>query len=375
MQILREKVRLMRRWLAILPLIFLLGGCSAARQVEGQAYAVTMAVDAAETGEMTVSVQVPSLGGAAKADGESDDGGYVISSATGANFEAALSLLNETIPRMLNLSQIKSLIIAEELARRDDFGMFLREIKQYHLLYGEAGLIICQGSARDMLEQQKALIGVRLSDSVVIALEQYSLLGTIPRVTLATALYASESVYEDPIAVLAAVSGAETGADYAGSLDRTGDNREEYYGGALLKDGHMVGRLSGGEMQLMNLLRGADQPMAMIVDGVAMNLERQGPPAVSVDLRGGVPVIDVKLCVLASMTDAPFNPDEIASALATRYDALTAHCQSLGVDPFGYARTAAAQFLTIPDWQAYDWHERFKNARVAYAITLQRTES
>ena len=365
----------MRRWLAILPLVFLLGGCSAARQVEGQAYAVTMAIDAQPDGAVTVSVQTPSLGGVASAGGGDEESGYVISSATGATFEAALSLLNETIPRMLNLSQIKSLIIAEELARREDFGMFLREIKQYHLLYGEAGLIVCQGSAREMLEQQKALIGVRLSDSVVVALEQYSLLGTIPRVTLATALYASESVYEDPIAVLAAVSGAETGADYAGSLDRTGDNRDEYYGGALLKGGRMVGRLSGGEMQLMNLLRGADQPMSMIVNGIAMNLERQGPPAVSVDLRGDVPVIDVGLCVLASMTDAPFNPDDIAASLAARYDDLTAHCQSLGVDPFGYARTAAAQFLTIPDWQAYDWHERFKTARITYTITLQRTES
>ena len=137
----------------------------------------------------------------------------------------------------------------------------------------------------------------------------------------------------------------------------------------------MVGRLSGGEMQLMNLLRGADQPMAMIVDGVAMNLERQGMPDVSVDLRGDKPVIDVGLCLLVSMTDDSFNPDDIAAALAARYDALTSHCQSLGVDPFGYARAAAAQFLTIPDWQAYDWHERFKTARVTYAITLQRAES
>ena len=128
-------------------------------------------------------------------------------------------------------------------------------------------------------------------------------------------------------------------------------------------------------MQLMNLLRGADQPMAMIVNDIAMNLERQGPPAVSVDLRGDVPAIDVKLCVLASMTDYPFNPNDIAASLAARYDDLTAHCQSLGVDPFGYARTAAAQFLTIPEWQAYDWREHFKTARVTYTITLQRTES
>lgn len=369
----------MRRWLAILPLVFLLGGCSAARQVEGQAYAVTMAIDAQPDGAVTVSVQTPSLGGVgsagvASAGGGDEESGYVISSATGATFEAALSLLNETIPRMLNLSQIKSLIIAEELARREDFGMFLREIKQYYLLYGEAGLIVCQGSARDMLEQQKPIIGVRLSDSVVIALEQYSLLGTIPRVTLATALYASESVYEDPIAVLAAVSGTAVGAGYAGSLDRTGENRDEYYGGALLKDGRMVGRLSGGEMQLINLLRGADQPMAMVVDGAAMHLERQGA-GVSVDLSGAAPVIDVRLSLLASMTDFPFNSDDIAASLAARYDALTAHCQALGVDPFGYARTAAAQFLTIPDWQAYDWRERFKAARVTYTITLHRAES
>lgn len=371
------------KYILLVPALFLfavlLGGCSAVRQIEGQAYAVTMAIDLDEDGRTTVSVQVPSLGGSASSEGE-HEGAYVISSATGEGFEEALNLLNATVPRMLNLSQIKSLIIAEDMARREDFGDFLRELKQYHLRYGEAGLIICQGSARSMLERQQAIIGVRLSDSVVIALEQYSRLGTIPRATLSNVLYRIQSIYEDPLAILASVSGKpelwdEKGAWYAGTLTREGENKDEYYGAALLRGGQMVGRLTGSEMQLISLLRGSDEALSMICAGVSMKLERRRAPRISVDLSGDNPVIDVSLSLLVSMTDQPFNPDDICADLTARYEALTALCQSLSVEPFGYARAAAAHFPDIPSWQAYDWRTRFSRADVRYHISIQRAES
>ncbi len=370
-----------RGWTAVLASVLAVGlsGCASVRQIEGQAYAVTMAVDLEEDGRTTVSVQVPSLGGTGQGD-DQREGAYVISTATGAGFEEALILLNATVPRRLNLSQIKSLIIAEDLARREDFGDFLRDLKQYHLRYGEAGLIVCQGEAHAMLERQKAIIGVRLSDSVVMALEQYSRLGTIPRATLADVLYRLESVYEDPLAILANVSGRpelwdESRGWYAGGLSREGENKDEYYGAALLSDGRMVGRLTGGEMQLINLLHGSDEAMSMICGGVSVNIERRRRPRVQVDLTGAQPQIDVTLKVLVSMTDRPIDPDAVAADLTDRFDALTRLCQSLSTEPFGYARYAAAQFVDLPTWQAYNWRARFPEAQVRYHIAVTRGEA
>ena len=49
---------------------------------------------------------------------------------------------------------------------------------------------------------------------------------------------------------------------------------------------------------------------------------------------------------------------------------VVSHCQSLGVEPFGFAERAAARFATTDDFLAYDWRGRFPRAEVRFAIDL-----
>ncbi|MBO4298445.1 MAG: hypothetical protein J5998_06570 [Clostridia bacterium] len=367
----------MKRGLALVLAAALLAGCSEAAQVEGQAFVVSLALDQGEEGGMTVSIQYPSYGGKV---GDEDKSDYLISSASGADFASAMYALNAAVPRTVNLTQIKSLIVSETLASAGGFPGLLREIKLSGRINGEAYLVVTAGSARDFMAQQKPLIGLRLSDTIVTAMKRYGQLGGIPQTTVSETFYAANSFYEDPVAILAATAEEETPAPgksaedaEAGQLARSGENRDEYFGAALFRGGVMAGKLSGGETQLLNLVRGDGESMPMKLGGATLFVSRRGPLNAVIDLSGEAPRIDVAFVVAVEAASGVFDENLALSELTAGLNDLTALCQRLAVDPFGYGRRAAARFATIGDWLAYGWRSRFPRAAVVYSLTLRRT--
>ena len=364
-----------RLWAGVLCAL-LLTGCSAAGQIEGQAFVVSMAVDLEEDGGMTVSIQYPSYGARGGEEGKSD---YLISSASGDGFDAALYALNAAVPRTVNLTQLKSLIVSEKLASSNMFQPLLNKIKLSYRINGEAYLVVATGRAADFMARQKPLIGLRLSDTIVTAMSRYERLGGIPRSMLSETFYAMNSFYDDPVAILAAVADEQTASTpdepedaEAGELSREGENSDEYFGAALFRGGAMAGRLSGGETQLLRLIRGGRGQMTMELDGATVAVTRHGALRVAVDLNGDAPRLDVSF--EAGVENLRANIDEMAvvEELTRGLNDLTAKCQRLGVDPFGYGRYAAARFTTIGDWLAYDWRTRFPQAEITYHVTLRQ---
>ncbi|MBQ8954194.1 MAG: Ger(x)C family spore germination C-terminal domain-containing protein, partial [Clostridia bacterium] len=288
--------------------------------------------------------------------------------AAGRDYASALYALNAAIPRALNLTQVKSLIISEEMASSPDFPALLREFKLSRL-DGEASLIVCQDEAKALLDAQQPLIGLRLSDTLVTEMDRYRRLGCIPRSTLAGVFYDAESVYSDPVAILAAVT-PESGAD---EFAYQRENRDAYFGAALFRGGVMAGTLTGGETQLLQLVRDGDARMPMPLDNAWLVVARQGLVRLHVDLSGDAPRIEVSFTVSVEDLRGDADMDTVGRELTEGLDALTRRCQALGVEPFGYARWAAAQFPTLQAWQAWNWRDQFSQAEVIYHLTVKRT--
>ncbi len=367
------------KWGVIAALALALSGCSAVSQIEGQAFAVSMAVDAEAGGGVTVSVQYPSYGSKEAGGDEKGKGDYLVSFAGGGDFESALFALNAAIPRALNLTQLKSLIVSEELASSGSFAGILRRIRLAHRVNGGAGVVVVTGRAADFLAAQRPLIGLRLSDTLAAAMDTYERLGSVPRSTISEVFYGIESIYGDPVAALAAVAGKENENApgdpedaLAGGLNRRGENRDEYFGAALFRGGVIAGRLTGGETQLLRLVRGGSGQMPMEAAGTSLRASRCGPLSVWVELEGDAPRIDVSFTVGVEDAGEDLDGEAVARALEEGLERLTGLCQRLETDPFGYARYAAARFLTVESWLAYDWRSRFPQAEVRYSLTVER---
>lgn len=360
----------------------LLAGCTA-KDIEEQAYAVSLGVDLMEDGQISVSVQVPALNQSGSSESGGDSGGsggggkgYSFAAASGGTLTDALKMLHATLPRALNLTGVKSVIISQKLAEDEKFEKVLHEMALSYRVYGAAELIVCRGEAQEFIKNQQAVIGLRLSESTTVALSHYHEIGCIPSGKAADVYYMIRSVYSDPVAALAAVNEdrEEGGGDYAGDLARSGDNKNLYYGSALFRKGRMVGVLDGEQTQLLNVLLGNLKEFSRVIGGVPVRIGVSGGPKVTIRREGEYPAIEVRLEM--TMMDAEYRADTrmAEEEIRTGLEQLTAYCQSLGTDPFGYADRAAGQFLTIEDWLRYDWREKFRKATVRYDVNVRRAE-
>ena len=355
-------------------MLLLLPGCSGTN-IEAQAYAVSMGIDLTDDSRVEVSVQMPTLsgGGDAQESGSGGGKGYTFASAAGDTLTEALELLNATAPRELNLTGVKSIIVSRRLAQDDLFREVLEELALAYRVYGAAELIVCAGEAKSFIRDQKAVIGQRVSESISVSLEHYRRAGIIPSAKAADVFYLSRSMYGDPAAVFAAEEGDEQGAGYAGALDVSGGGKSQYYGAVLFADGRMVGKLTGMQTQLLNVLLGDLPEFSWVVDGVPVRIIASRPK-VRIDLSGGYPLIDAELTIKVMDSEGGLSPARLEEVVLERLNEMTEYCQSIGTDPFRYAEHAVRHFLTVDKWLEYNWRERFVNAEIRYRVEVEQSE-
>lgn len=368
--------------LLLLGMTALLSGC-AQMNIEAQAYAVTMGIDQTGDGGVKVSVQTPSLNdsGGGEDSGSGGGKGYTLSSAQGRTLSEALNMLQASIPREMNLSGIKSIVVSAQLAQSGRFRELLEEMAKSYRVYGAAELIVCLGEAEALINDQQPVIGLRLSESVAVELAHCRENGYIPSAKAADVYYLTESIYGDPLAVLAAANEEESGArsgqtgdGYAGGLPRSGDNKNVYFGSALFKDGRMVGMLTGLETQLVNMLLGEISYFSWMADDVPVNLNPAGKPRVEIRREGESLTIGVSLTINVLPPDRNMDAEGLKNDMERRLTELTAYCQEKGVDPFRYAERAAAGFPTVQAWMDYNWDEKFPQAQVNYEVSIRMSE-
>jgi spore germination protein KC len=46
-------------------------------------------------------------------------------------------------------------------------------------------------------------------------------------------------------------------------------------------------------------------------------------------------------------------------------------CQLLNTDPLNFGRSAVRHFLTINEWENYNWNEKFKEAKVVVKVDFK----
>lgn len=368
--------------LAVLSLM--LSSCAVSRQPEHLAYAISLGIDKTDTGEIMLSVQIPTIGG--EKSGSSEEGSfggeatYVLNTATAATFSQALDLLQATVSRTLELSQLKSIVISQELATTPEFNQLIEDMMMTYRLSTAAYMVITLGEAREMVVSQSPSIGTRLSTGVTAALEHYHQQGYIPRVRLADVYYAMKSIYSDPVCILAATADEKNyrampdgrlGDGLPGTLPRSGPNKNEYFGCALIGEDRMVGLLDGEQSRWLSVLNGEIGDMSYICGGESLDLLLAGKPSVRVDLSGDAPRIDVGLTfTVASLHEQP-DLNQLRALIESDLSNLVKQCQSLNVEPFGFSEYVAMQFPTTQAYTDYHWKERFPSAQCHFEISFK----
>lgn len=370
---------------ALLCTCLLLGGCGSGREIEEYLFPIMLGLDAA--GDNQLQITVKALSGNAGASGSEDaqemggDTGYITLSATGHDYVQALSLLRATIPRTLNLSQLREVVISETLARSQAIAPLLSDIQRYDRANGNATLIVCAGRAQEVLEKQQAYVGTRISRYLEILLSQYQEKGTIPYATLLSASRAFSGDTMAPLAVYVAindfdarlpVSEENTLGMLPGHLDRESPNPVEYMGSAVFSAGRMTGTLTGVQTQMLRMLTGDFSTLQYSVDGIEYVVRRLWPAHRSVCMRPSGETLCAQLWLSAQALDGTpvADPDALAQGLAQDARALLALLQSLGADAAGFGRTQLWRHPTLAAWEASGWPDRYANSDIEVKIRI-----
>ena len=344
-------------------------GCAVNGEVENQAYALVMGVDAADDG-IVLTIRIPRIGQGGQGDEKSGGKGepYLVISAEGTDYAQAMENLQWAVARELNLSHLKLLVVSEALASGESFPGILRQIARTRHLYTTAGFIVCEGGARDFIEGQQTLLGSHLSDDIEATFRHYAAHSFIPKATFADLYYDTMSCYSDPVGIwgfpdpgeksAAAVIESDPGRLNAGT--RTASSRQ-YLGTVLFRGGRMVGRLDAAETLGLNLLTGKVNSFTFESNGRAWDLSSLRGPKVRVDTRGDRPSVCVDIYLTSARQEGLA---ALETAISEDLMLLVEKCRRMGVEPFGFAEKAAKHFAALQEWLEYDWHSRFQQAEV-----------
>ena len=378
----------MRKLLAMLCLcVMLLSGCTDTAEVEELAFAEILGVDLIDGNQIEVCIEIPKIAGqrGESSSGSSGGSSNLIYSASGESFDEALNLLQWAVPRRLDLSQIKLIAVSEALVQRERFHRVAGTIMATPRLYTAARLAVCKGSAKEFVTAEAPIIGTRLASELTATFEDYIRNGYIPDVTFADMFYKSKSVYSDSLAIYAETAPksepapSESGeakpavaiipdSPQGPSVEMQHSNR--FLGAAVFRKGVMIGKLTGEEFLYCKMLRGESQTFPFAVDGQTVGLATMGTPEIVIDLKSDPIRINIRLkfSIVSSSKSAPI--DKLQSELKEEFMNVIEICKLMKAEPFDFSGSAAGSFLTIEEWERFDWLQHFLSSDIHIDIAV-----
>lgn len=365
-------------FLFLLPM--LLGGCAGGEEIESCLFVLSMAVDPAQDGNLTVTVKALSgtqeAGGRKEESGAQQEGGsesaieeeepgYIVLSATAPSCLRALSLLSATTPRTVNLSQLREIVISRTIAETDATLTILKEIHSMYRANGEAIVVVTPDNAGDFIRRQRAILGVRLSKYLEVLFEHFSKLDTIPPdAQLAAVIAAMESDTMDAAAVYAAENRfdstlaldleAETDR-LPGHLPRTSPAENEYLGTALFSGPRMTGVLTGEETGLLCLMMGKAQRRTTFIGDAQYKTNLPTRVSRKIDSADGALVVSISMNLTRIAGEENVSAKEIAARIERACVDVLLRLRAASSDAIGFGRLAIRKSLTVKSWEAQNW--------------------
>lgn len=258
-------------------IVLILTSCYDANEIDDLTHVIAIGIDKGVSDKWRFTIQFPALkeGSASNADskiqGSDNQNNYTSITIDAPSFFTGINMINASLSRSLNFMHTESLVISKDVAESGNLGEIISSLTRFRQIRMSLHVFITRGSAMEFINATKPAIGTTLSKNMQIIMKETDTTGFFPHVTLNEFYDGLKSTYRDPIAVLAAVNNSQSfnkdgskweegfktdGAYYAGTLPRTGLNKIEFFGTAMIHGDKMVGELTGEETRLMQIASG-----------------------------------------------------------------------------------------------------------------------
>lgn len=392
------------RWLKLLGLvvmILLMSGCWDKLQLEEQAYTVVLGLDQAEDNMVKVTFQIgnPQVGstdiGSSPDEPPSDTVSF-----TATDILSAKELANSVVTRKISFAHLRTVIISEAFARSPLFHRIIASAVRDPELRREINLIVSKEEASKFIQDNLPKLETRPHKYFSFMQERWRDTGNVPYSTLNRYLsrLTSETLY---LAIYATATREQKPdreeSDYvAGEIPQESGDPLQMMGSAVLKNGKMIGKLTGKETRYVLFMRRKSLVKSFITTfpdpldasyRVSVRLIKAGTAKIEAEVEQEPMVIRVrvplKLQLLStpSLKDYALDPkkqklllEEIKNVMEKESQQLIEKAQhEFKGDPFLWNLNARMKFGTIDAYNSYDYSTHFQNAdvRVSYELSIE----
>lgn len=391
----------------------MLASCYDSNEVDDLLHVNIIGIERGVSDKWRLTIKFPTLkenpGAGSGVGGGGGQGGYTTLTVDAPSFFTGIDMLNSTIARRLNFMHTEVLVISEDLAKSGMLGEFLAPIIRFRQIRRSMHVFVINGSVMNSIDAAKPVVGTALLKNIQILVNEARITGYFRHSTLQNFYDMMKSTYRQPTVILGALSNPEnlkqygekwgnkfkTGGEYyAGELPVNGRDIIEFFGTAVFDGDKMIGKLTGEETRLMQIATGEfrmgfftmKDPMEPSLV-VPFDIRQTKKPKVKIKFEGDKPIIHLRVelegDLLAVQSRINYERPELMPVLERAFekqikdglDKLMEECINLKTDIFGFGQVAARQFLTIQEWEKYNWVNKFQNAEITTEVkfTARRT--
>ncbi|MCA1029777.1 Ger(x)C family spore germination protein [Bacillus timonensis] len=388
---------------------FFLTGCWDKTEVEEKAYVIGLGLDKAEEEnkmEITFLIANPEVG-TLLSGGSSSEPPHEIITITANDFISARNTANTVVAKALAYPLLKVIVVSEEFAKDDNFIRHIYDTTKDREIRRDIRLLVSREKARVFFEENKPRLETRPHKYFQFITNRGVETGMIPDSDLHKFYKVTEGDADLFLAIYTSTQNkseeenqkkASEDEFLAGELDTKGKkNTTQFIGSAVFKEGKMIGKLNGEETRVALLLDPTSDVKDILTTypdpfkpeyRIASRVIKTKENIVSIELGQGPPKIDIKMFFVVEVLSDPaminyakdFKKQEklkkyLEENISKKMEKVINKTQEeFKGEPFLWSIYARKQFMTIPEYEKFDWMKSYPNADVSVSVAVNLGE-
>lgn len=392
---------------------FFLSGCYDQREIDDLAYPIAIGLDMGEANSLRMTLQLAAPLAIGGGGGEESGGGgspetTSIITVDTPSIYSGLDLINNIISKEINLSHAKVIVFSRKLAQKG-VTEYIQAILRGREFRPDTYVLVSNDPPDEYLKNTKSVLESNPAKYYGLLLgKDYA--SFFPDVRISDFHNADISDTMEPVAILTGINRKENVDQLAESNIKTGTNRAEgiYEAGsipvisdlknavmgiAVFKNGRMAGTMNGAEAACYQMVTGKyDHSFWSFPDAydesmfVVMDIIQRKKPTITTQIKDGKVSVDIVLDLEGDFTsiqsniayeDNPQPMEKKAGEIIGREVAamLRKTTDEFDSDICGIGRYVKGKFLTLDEWEKFDWNGKYKytDFNIEVKLKVRRT--
>lgn len=404
-------------------LIFFINGFSASytsHNISNLAYLLALGIDVGEKSSIKVSAQFSDISPSSGVGSSNENNEVILVSAEADSIFNALNLLNTYIGKEINISHCNVVVFSEEIGR-EGISSEIYSLINNEQIRPSVNVIISTCKAYEYLNNVKPnfeKLTVQYYDTFSIA-DKFT--GYFADSSIGYFFNELSSKYCGSVAILGGLNMTSRNKDsdstessdsdesseikddsteediiinpddlVAGTSSVQGKRGTENLGLAVFDNDKMCGTLTATESICHLLLINSLKSCVVLIDNPlspdrqsSISLIPEKSSNVNVSIENDIPIISVELCLSANILSLESNVDYSSQEVLDSYSSAAKEylenefnnyfnkmSKEYSIDIDHFSTRALSHFLTIQDWENFNWNEKFKDAKFNVSVNI-----